>query len=137
MTIPAVSSGQTIAATWGNAVADAINPGAWQAAAFTNSWFNYGGAFSNVASRLENDVVRVRGLARKNSAGTAGEDIFRLPSQHWPPAAVLVISLATIGASANVPVRLTVLTTGFVQIQTAPASGANWVSCEFSFSVTA
>ena len=112
----------------------------WQNVTFESSWFNWGSGYQTVQYRLEGDMVRVRGLARKNGAGTAGETIFALETGYRPPLRVPPIAcMAQLTSSTIAAVRVDVETSGKVSMPANAATlvSGNWVSLDFSFSITA
>ena len=142
MTIPNVTAGTDIEASWGNAVADAINdatPEAWTAPAFQNSWFSYGGALQDVHYRKIGDRVQIRGVARKDATFAAGQTIFTLPAGYRPPDSQLwsVLVYGNVGGGVGeYHERVDVLATGEVQVSWASSHAAgNWVSFHHEFSV--
>lgn len=136
--ITAVVAGTAIAEDWGNDVADAINyllPGDWENAVFLNSWENHT-ALAPVQARLEGDVCRIRGAARKQSAGSGGETVFRLSSAMWPPDSVVCTAYGVINGAGTL-IRWDISNTGFVSIANPPGGTNNWFTLETTFSVTA
>lgn len=110
----------------------------WQDVTFLNSWFNYAAGFQTVQYRLVGDMVQVRGLARKDSAGAANESIFQLPSGLRPPSREFFPCIASgFGGASNTAIRVNVASDGTVYPTDAPVAGTNWVSLHFAFSITA
>lgn len=113
----------------------ALQPTAWTGVTFENGWYNYSAGFVNVQYRKEGDLVRLRGLARKDATGSAGETVCTLPAGFRPPGAIIVPAVASIGGGAPLVVRLDVSVTGLVTTSAAPArTTGNWISLEFAFS---
>tara|TARA_R110000803_G_scaffold63024_1_gene123560 strand:- start:2995 stop:3375 length:381 start_codon:yes stop_codon:yes gene_type:complete len=90
MTIASVTGGDIIDPAWGNSVADAVNPSAWTAVTFQNSWQNFSGSYQSVQYRKVNDVVEVRGFMK---SGTLDSTAFTLPAGFRPPSAFQIPSL--------------------------------------------
>jgi hypothetical protein len=92
MPIAAVTAGALIDPTaFGNAVVDAINPGAWTAPPLVNSWVSFGAPYNapqyrKIGTALAgNELVYLRGLVK---SGALSAVIFNLPAGFRPPAAV-------------------------------------------------
>lgn len=127
--IPTVSAGVVIDPAWGNAVAAALNPSAWTAAALTNSWVNVGGGNAVAAYRKIDDRVEVRGRIR---SGTLGTSAFTLPVGFRPPAGLMVPGGG--GGASPIAVNLDVFAAGTVTVY---ASANLDIAINFSFSITA
>jgi hypothetical protein len=76
-----------IATRLGNSVEEAfeeyVDPTAWTAPTFTNSWVNFGSTLQVAQYRKRNDVVELRGAIK---LGTIGTGAFTLPVGFRPPA---------------------------------------------------
>jgi hypothetical protein len=125
MTISSVTAGDIIDPVWGNSVADAINPSAWTAVTFQNSWVDFGATYQSVEYRKVNDLVEVRGFMK---SGTLAVTAFTLPVGFRPPAAFQIPSLG-----GGVFSKIIVQSDGDV----IPSGGSNtYFSTVFSFSIS-
>lgn len=132
MTIDNVIAGELIDPAWGNSVADAINPTAWTAPSFLNSWVNFGGVYQVAQYRKINDMVYVRGLVK---SGTITADMFVLPVGFRPPAGLILPTVAGNGSLNDVG-YLEIATTGGIKYFGTTGYTA-YVSLAVAFSVTA
>lgn len=82
MTVPTFVAGVALTAAQLNLIRDDVNPTAWTAVTFLNSWVNHGGANQACAYRKVGDVVEIRGLAK---SGTITQAVFTLPAGFRPP----------------------------------------------------
>ncbi len=118
-----------------------LAPTPWTEPTLENSWIHYNstsGSWTRVAYRREGDVVRLRGLLRKNSDSGAGESIFTLPSDFRPPKQTM-LECASYESGTYARDRLTVTSLGVVQTafarSIAPVS-AQWLYLDHEFSTT-
>lgn len=119
MPIASVTAGAIIDPTaFGNAVADAINPTAWQFPTLINSWTD-GGAPTTVAYRRINELVYLRG---RLGGGTTGSSPFTLPAGFRPAVQYNAIVL---GSSASVIGSIAITTAGVITIASSNTAEIN------------
>ena len=101
-----------------------LQPTAWTAVTFQNSWVNYGSPYGNVMYRKVGDRVFLRGVMKN---GTVGAAAFTLPVGFRPPAQVQHQAAGTVE-------YVDIATDGVV----APFTGTNAAvvldGCQFSIS---
>jgi hypothetical protein len=124
MPIAAVTAGQIIdPTTFGNAVADAINPTAWTAVTFAGTWVNHGAPNQVAQYRKINEKVELRGVIK---SGAVNSTAFTLPAGFRPP--------ATIRYGSPDAATITVDSAGVVTVFTAATTIIGFL---FDFSITA
>ena len=72
-----------------------LQPTAWTAVTFANSWVNYGGAYQEIEYRKVGDMGEVRGTMKN---GTLSATAFTLPVGFRPPATVQFNGVGTANA---------------------------------------
>ena len=76
-----------------------LQPTAWTAVTFLNSWVNYGAPQQIAQYRKKGDLVQVRGQIKGGASGTRA---FTLPVGFRPPANQSYAAAGYTGATANV-----------------------------------